>query len=86
MASCTSCIANRHCSAHVRRVAVLVFEEILLTTITTILNPFATSDMASCTSCIANRQCFAHVRRVAVLVFEEILLTTITTTLNSYYK
>ena len=86
MASCTSCIANRQCFAHVRRVAVLVFEEILLTTIaTTTLNPFATSDMASCTSCIANRQCFVHVRRVAVLVFEEILLTSITTTLNSYY-
>ena len=65
---------------------VLVFEEILLTTITTILNTFATSDMASCTSSIANRHCFAHVRRVAVLVFEEILLTTIATTLNYYYK
>ena len=88
MASCTRCIANRQCFAHVRRVAVLVFEEILHTTVTTTLNPFATSDMASCTSaCIANRQYFAHVRRVAVLVFDEILRTTITTTLNScYYK
>ena len=65
---------------------VIVFDEILLTTIATTLNPFATNDMASYTSCIANRQCFAHVRRVTVLVFEEILLTTITTTLNSYYK
>ena len=82
MASYTSCIANRQCFAHVQRFVVLVFEEILLTTITAILNPFATSDMASCTSCIANRLCFAHVRRVAVLVFEEILLTTITTILN----
>ena len=33
LASYKSCIANRQCFAHVRRVAVLVFEEILLTTI-----------------------------------------------------
>ena len=38
IASWTRCIANRQCFAHVRRIAVLAFGEILLTTITTTLN------------------------------------------------